>query len=850
MTPRRLLYRLCPALILLPLAALGGIGYSLMQHWGLQIIQAQGLHWHWAGLQLEHLVLEQQQPDGRRNLIELQQLNLNWTSPLRLPDLHLEHLSLHHQAARDSSETATESSLVAPYLEFERLAQFLPWLPQQVHIQNGDLNIPCASGRCQERLQLHWQQQPQGPRQLQLGLTYKTHQAQWAVRQEQDKAPVQLDLLLDGQSRLVSQHQFTPTTEGVSWSGSLALSRLPEAPWLLEWLHAWLPYDLHQLPQELRLGAGWSLTWPNTGPLKGQLHLNAHLPTAWPVPDIGPLQGTLDLALMHDENGWQPATVNADLTLQPAPALTQDWPSDLRPGHLRLKAQAKAGQEANRCLPLSASLSAEGQLRLSLQTPHLCLHLHPLALEVDQAKLELKVPRLTQAGQYQLRQLQLTALFKGQWQRDRVQLAFLPGTQLTTGPLERHDGPLKASLKKLHLALEQLTIDTALAQTHKPAERWQGKARLSVEHLQAPGLQPLDWEATSHLDTSAQGSFQLDTRLHNSAGLGLITQLIYSPKGALTLKAELPELTLAEGNPLAASLSLWPEALILNQGQIRATAEITQHPADPLQAQLHLYARQLGGQYQQGPIQGLDTELRVQQKGEEFSLHLPYLSGQQINLGLPLGPVQFSGHYRARRSQPWQGTLDWQRARLAVLGGQVQLEPSQVRLAQPRPVPVKIKGLDIAQLLALYPAPGLKGEGLLDGQLALVLSSKGIRVEQGSIAARAPGYLQLSNPGMQAMAKTNPAMELVVRALENFHYQQLSSNIRYDAEGQLQLGVRLEGQNPRLEGGRAIHFKINLEENLPTLLRSLQLAQRLSQRLQDHVQEQLQDPARPSASGD
>ena len=51
--------------------------------------------------------------------------------------------------------------------------------------------------------------------------------------------------------------------------------------------------------------------------------------------------------------------------------------------------------------------------------------------------------------------------------------------------------------------------------------------------------------------------------------------------------------------------------------------------------------------------------------------------------------------------------------------------------------------------------------------------------------------------------------------------------------------MRLHGQNPAIEQGRPIHFNINLEEDIPTLLASLQLTDKVSDIIQRRVQQRM-----------
>ncbi|THG71185.1 dicarboxylate transport, partial [Pseudomonas sp. A-1] len=175
-------------------------------------------------------------------------------------------------------------------------------------------------------------------------------------------------------------------------------------------------------------------------------------------------------------------------------------------------------------------------------------------------------------------------------------------------------------------------------------------------------------------------------------------------------------------------------------------------------------------------------------------------------------------------------------------GGQLAAEPARLDLARPpQRLAVQVRGLELAELLRVYPAEGLSGRGTLDGRLPLRLDAEGLHIVEGRIAARAPGgALQLRSERIRAFARSNPALQLAATALEDFRYDRLESEVDYAPRGQLLLALRLHGQNPALEGGRPVNLAINLEENVPSLLTSLQLSGRVNEAIQRRVQQQLQ----------
>lgn len=84
-------------------------------------------------------------------------------------------------------------------------------------------------------------------------------------------------------------------------------------------------------------------------------------------------------------------------------------------------------------------------------------------------------------------------------------------------------------------------------------------------------------------------------------------------------------------------------------------------------------------------------------------------------------------------------------------------------------------------------------------------------------------------------------MRIVADALDDFHFNLLSSGVSYDQSGKLLLNLHLEGQNPDVKKGRPINLNINLEEDIPALLASIQLSGQVSEIIQKRVRERLEN---------
>lgn len=811
---------------------------------GIRDWQGQGLRLDATGLYLQRLALTRTDAQGATLRLDARDIRLQPREALRfwpLAELRIGQLDIDWQPG------STPRSDTSSPLSIQSLSDGLRQLPDQLAVERLQLSLPCPAGRCLLQGSLGWQRPPTGglPLEIQARLARGEHRLDLAATLEasDQRVSARLQLAADDQPRLQVWQSLEQQASLLHWQGTLALASLPESPWLIAWLGEWTalqPSTLPPLPGDLQLGASWAFSLPPHAPQRaeGLLRASAHLPSAWPLPGLGQIRGDLAVAIQASEGTWRPIELDARLDAQPATALLEALPSSLRPQHLQL-ALTPAATTSPEALALELALDVQGPLQAELHSPRLQLTLQPLGLQLEDARLRFKVERLD------LPALDLAGL-TGQVQLDahladeHLTLSVRDDSRLTARQLNA--GPLQAQQLGLRLQGLQLHLDEPL-----DAARWRvaGPLRVDLARLDHPLLHPQPWHWQGRLEADAS-ALSLAGQLGNAAGLTLDTRLQRSAPGGLRLTATLPELFLRGDNPLARTWRDWPATLQLQGGRLQAGGSLAMVPGSAPRADLTFTARGLTGILDRTELSGLEAEGRLELADDSLHMTLSRLGLQQANPGLPLGPALFQGEYRAALETPFAGRLDWREARLELLGGRLSFPPGSLDLAGGS-LQARLDGLQLDALFAAYPAEGLHGSGLIDGQAQLLLGPEGPRIESGRLVNRGPGVLRLQSPRLQAMAQANPAMQLVAEALGNYHYDLLTGDIRYDAEGTLTLGLRLEGRNPALERGRAIHFNINLEEDIPALLTSLQLSDRVSETIQRRVREHLQRNRPPTA---
>ena len=150
---------------------------------------------------------------------------------------------------------------------------------------------------------------------------------------------------------------------------------------------------------------------------------------------------------------------------------------------------------------------------------------------------------------------------------------------------------------------------------------------------------------------------------------------------------------------------------------------------------------------------------------------------------------------------------------------------------------IEIEGLQVAQIAALEAGSGITASGELDGILPIILLPEGPQVPAGSLFARAPGgIVQFRGATADSLKESDPSVSLAMKVLDDFRYDKLQTNITYQPDGELNLGLQFQGHNPTFFDGQATHFNLNLDYNLLDLLESLRISNDIVQKLENKYQ--------------
>jgi len=263
-------------------------------------------------------------------------------------------------------------------------------------------------------------------------------------------------------------------------------------------------------------------------------------------------------------------------------------------------------------------------------------------------------------------------------------------------------------------------------------------------------------------------------------------------------------------------------------GGLRAEAEVA-WSAEGLTGGAVLAVEDLSFDSDAAEVQGLDLALELSSLMPPASAPGQSLTVRRIDPGVAFENVSL--RFQIHPGDPLR--LGVERGQIGLSGGHVLLrdlllDPAAARLE----LPLEVVGLDLAKLFRILDIEGLSGSGQLSGRIPITLEGETVTIANGRLAADAPGTLRFeSAQARQALAGAGESAELMLRALQDFRYDELSLTIAKPAAADARLTLVLLGHNPEVLDGYPFRFNINLEGDTNRLAAALSQTYSLSNRM-------------------
>ncbi|MEI8592820.1 intermembrane phospholipid transport protein YdbH family protein [Photobacterium sp. Hal280] len=140
-------------------------------------------------------------------------------------------------------------------------------------------------------------------------------------------------------------------------------------------------------------------------------------------------------------------------------------------------------------------------------------------------------------------------------------------------------------------------------------------------------------------------------------------------------------------------------------------------------------------------------------------------------------------------------------------------------------IPLRIQRLNLKKLMDLFNPEDVELTGSLDGLLPIRIVNGNPVIEKGALFSRSPGgvlrYKEGASIDDNVSAGGENNLKVITRILRNYQYDSLAVDIDYSKEGQLNASARFKGRNPHFQNGRSVNINLNIEDDIPALIKTL-----------------------------
>ncbi|MDV6315158.1 YdbH domain-containing protein [Idiomarina sp. HP20-50] len=234
----------------------------------------------------------------------------------------------------------------------------------------------------------------------------------------------------------------------------------------------------------------------------------------------------------------------------------------------------------------------------------------------------------------------------------------------------------------------------------------------------------------------------------------------------------------------------------------------------------------------------LKADLQVDET--QLSVTNGNLSIASIQQGFSIGPLRAQFTADVPLNHLADSSFYLGEHKINAFDGSVTLPEQRYSLNQSIQIPIVFEQIKLGELLRQYPTNNIAIDGAVSGTIPLYWDSQELTVNNGYLSAVAPGgHLQVDASALSSAMGNNPSLKILAGVLENFYYQELSSVIDYDENGELMLKLQLQGYNPDFQNGRTINLNITIDEDLPALIKGLQLSSSVSDIIRQRIQKRV-----------
>ncbi len=246
----------------------------------------------------------------------------------------------------------------------------------------------------------------------------------------------------------------------------------------------------------------------------------------------------------------------------------------------------------------------------------------------------------------------------------------------------------------------------------------------------------------------------------------------------------------------------------------------------------------LSGHYEDSVFADASTTLELDYSDDgTISIAPSALTVGLLDVGVPI--TEISADYVLDLDGPGVAVDN---LKMTALGGAVRADPFSFHTASERnTLLLYAESLEMDELLTVREFEAIEVTGSISARLPVSIEGDAVTIAKGALSGEPPGGVIRYLPGAPPDESDASSLAFVRKVLSNFEYKSLSSVVDYTAGGDLKLQLRLEGRNPDMDETRPVVLSLDVENNVPQMLRSLRATRAVEEVLEQRFQQQRDD---------
>ena len=273
---------------------------------------------------------------------------------------------------------------------------------------------------------------------------------------------------------------------------------------------------------------------------------------------------------------------------------------------------------------------------------------------------------------------------------------------------------------------------------------------------------------------------------------------------------------------LSGIISDWPYPFDITAGRVTAEADVdwsTKDAGFAYEGTVLVNADSLAGRYADIGFLGAGTRLDIDVDwAKDLAVKPARFEIGLVDIGLPVENISGTAAPDIGESAVAVSSLS-----MSLLGGTVTAEPFRYDLdAESNQLMLRARGIQLPLMAALADLEAVTVSGGVSGKIPVTIRGNKVIIDGGYLENDPPGgVIRYRGGAADAVVDDGSQLGIVTRTLRNFEFDSLTSAVDYSEAGDLVLTMRLKGINPDVDPMQPVILNLNVENNVPEMLRSL-----------------------------